>query len=1142
LKKYISILITLFMLMAAFPVCAESDEVILPSRYATDAFCYSFESEDDFLNSDVSAARSADNTADNPVYSPGAGNSKHALKIRQDCTVNPSGVLNSGVDNITLYPGKTYRISAWVKMLSHENYKVAPNFNFILLNRGTPLYSDVACTEEVSGSGIFDTVIAKGTDIGFKNSDDTISGDWKRLEVTYHADSSFGKYFLDPEKPLQCRLWVRVGSNAHGVGLISDYTDAFLDSIRVPVTDPDTGNVTYEVDTSKFYAEYAIDDWSMEPYEEPAGETAENIISNDFESTSWHSAAGVKWSTSYSETERMNDRPDASYDSANHVMQLTYKGSPYTYMDFSVTTDDTATIMHNRAYKISFRLKASEALSSYFSGKTGYMKLIPERAYGDRLERTKNKWAETRLSDTVSEEWATYEYLWYEPTPHMIGRNSGNNDTVRFDLRIYGMPKQGTEATETIGSTDVTYVYTYQNKNGETVYANYNDFQIHLDDFTIEPMDIVLNGDFAYASSENVPSSVWDTTHYKAGTNPHVPNLFGSGTIQTDSTIPAGKNTLVLTANDKAPGQKVEIDSGNYYKISFWAKADNEASCGAAIAPVLDRSVTGAMRDNAVTDINTEGRWGYGNPTGETGDIPYYLYRGTVQTHTYDTLAVKDGETLVYDDYFARMKSVDGYESQTESTAWNYQYYNGTEWVNENILSVRSDWKLTADWKKYECYYRWDYPGQHYRLPRLSIVTDSAADYRLADIRAEKHNLPENKICVSDVSVLENPHFYIGNDLRLSYDFHTTVPSLSEGSSVLKFLVGDESGVSAIHSMTLCHGGEEQILEVPDITPGGRLGIEIVPVADNGESGVVYRKTFDGIIAGRVMSQLQTDGETVKISVESEFADIMHDKDVMALLSLYDTNNRLIGMQVYPINPAEKSLLEESLPVSGAAKAKLMVVEDLNTLLPCSDNKTELFFTENKLPFENTDTITVAYMGGSSMAGKGIFYPEESTYRAYITECLKDAFPEKEVRALNYAKDGATTAYGVAIAENVAKNNPDIVFIDYALDDNRSDTRAELVSIVEALKSGEKVPYIVFLYTTDHDYTDFSKFHKDVAEKYSIPQIDLRSSLYMHLSGADAKKEGYLFDKIHPSGEGHIIYGKTIIDALQTGKYYHTPK
>ena len=115
---------------------------------------------------------------------------------------------------------------------------------------------------------------------------------------------------------------------------------------------------------------------------------------------------------------------------------------------------------------------------------------------------------------------------------------------------------------------------------------------------------------------------------------------------------------------------------------------------------------------------------------------------------------------------------------------------------------------------------------------------------------------------------------------------------------------------------------------------------------------------------------------------------------------------------------------------------------------------------------------------------------------------------------------------------------PDLIFIDYTADDKNTHTESDLTTLIETLTSGEKVPYIIFLYSGDNKHTDFSVHYQAVAEQYKIPHIDLRMALSKHLGGADATREGYMLDSLHPSTEGHIVYATAIIEALAGGHCY----
>ncbi len=1135
MKKYICFILTACFLFAAVPgitgnaTNTKAFETV-PSRYASDAFCCTFENEKDFHDSFVPLTSSQAATK----YAPGAGGSVSALMIRQDvASMPPNGNISTGINSLVLTPGITYKISVWLKVLSHENYKIAPNVHFFFMNNNTPLYSDASATTPVSGSGIFDYVTAQASNFQFYENDGTVTGEWRKIEAYYTPDHTLGSYYLKPGDKLYCNTFMRIGSNAHTICSPNDYTDAFLESITIPVTDPDTGKVSYQIDSNKYYTEYVVDDWSMEPYMKPVTPHAPEGVYNTFDSPSWIAASDISWKYTAATCSVVSDPAINS-----NVLQMVYAGNPNSYMEVSAILDKHNPLMFNRAYEISFRVKGSEAINAYFKGKQNYLKLIPERAYTDRLERTKHKWSETRLKTSITEEWQDVSVLWYEPTPHMLGLNSENNPSVRLDLRLFGLPIPDNRVTEHINGKDVTYIYSYQNDAGETVYADWADFVLWIDDFSLRPLDIVLNGDMAYAAKADTPASTWDTTCYNPGENPNLSAIFGSGTIEADASAPSEK-ALVLKKGEPAPGQKVEIDSKTDYSLTFWAKADSPESIGKHIFPVLDRSIQGQVRDNAVTDINPEGRSGYGNLTGETGDIPYYLYKGTVEQHVYHELNVKTGETLVYDDYFARMKSTDGYESQTTPSAWNYQYYNGAEWVSQNndsFTAAGDDFALTSEWKKYTVSYRWDYEGEHYRLPRLSFSTDTPADFRLAGIAVEKI-----KQELKDPIRIENLHcnynsrsLYVGSTLNLCYQYVNEEGYAAEGSSLVKLLSGDDKGNFAVSSLAYVQNNQNLTWEIPDVRLGCRVGFEIIPIAENGTFGVPQHFYTNSYVRGKVHSELTVDSENelAKIYINALFAKNVPPQGVTAFLSFYDKENRMIGLRSFPV---EEGTFSETVPMGSAEKAKLIIMEDADVLIPCCKSNSDICFPANTTPFADTDTVTVAFLGGSSASGAGLYNTTASTYSTYVSEYLQDTHSDKTVQTLRYITDGATTTDGLAIARDVLSAQPDLIFIDYTTNDGKTYTKNELTALVETLTSGEKVPYIIFLYTGDNNHTDFSIHYQEVAEQHKIPHIDLRKALSEHLNGMDAVKEGYMLDALHPTIEGHIVYATAIIDALSAG-------
>ena len=352
MKKFVCLLLAAILILPAFSYTCETKAAAaakesVPSKYDGDAFCFSFENESDFNDENLPIATSYDNCAEEKEITPGAGGSAAALHIRAESAATINGIVNNGVKNLKLVPGRTYRLSAWVKLIANEIYKVAPNFNFFIMNNGTPLYEDEACTIPVQTvSGYYNLVKITGTEIGFKKEDGTMSGDWKLAETTFTMPGKLGKYFVKKTEPVSCSMFLRIGSNEHSIKTLSDYTDEFIASI----TDSE-GNI----DERGFYSDYAIDDWSLTPFAEKAGEVKDASVTNDFESSSWSAASGVRWTSTASKAEIETIANDAAQSqSSARALKLTYNGNPNGYMELSAHLDQNTSIIHNRAYKISF--------------------------------------------------------------------------------------------------------------------------------------------------------------------------------------------------------------------------------------------------------------------------------------------------------------------------------------------------------------------------------------------------------------------------------------------------------------------------------------------------------------------------------------------------------------------------------------------------------------------------------------------------------------------------------------------------------------------------------------------------------------------------------------------------------------------
>lgn len=191
--------------------------------------------------------------------------------------------------------------------------------------------------------------------------------------------------------------------------------------------------------------------------------------------------------------------------------------------------------------------------------------------------------------------------------------------------------------------------------------------------------------------------------------------------------------------------------------------------------------------------------------------------------------------------------------------------------------------------------------------------------------------------------------------------------------------------------------------------------------------------------------------------------------------------------------------------------------------------------------FDRDKTINVVFLGGSITEGAGS--SEKSKCFANMTgEWLKEKFGDK-LNYYNKGVGGTPSSYGLLRFErDVAVYNPDMVFVEFAVNDLGRDTRKYVEGIVRSLAFLPTNPYVVFLYTTNETYDTKTNYFEEVANYYDIPQIYLKDALKKHLGGKNAREAGYLKDAVHPTDKGYEVYYKEMVRCLSKEEYYKRPQ
>ena len=192
--------------------------------------------------------------------------------------------------------------------------------------------------------------------------------------------------------------------------------------------------------------------------------------------------------------------------------------------------------------------------------------------------------------------------------------------------------------------------------------------------------------------------------------------------------------------------------------------------------------------------------------------------------------------------------------------------------------------------------------------------------------------------------------------------------------------------------------------------------------------------------------------------------------------------------------------------------------------------------------------INVVYFGGSITQMDG--------WRNKTTEWLQNTFTNSIFREYNSCISGSGSYFGVyRLEEDVINYSPDIVFVEFAVNDSISDhyidgaLKNNFIEILSRIKSAKPDSDIVLIYTISKKMLTFynnrklyssAKKMEEIAAKFNIPSINFgfrTSFLWQHKLLRFDINDNFpnyipLFsrDGVHPEQYGHEIYTSVMKD------------
>lgn len=185
---------------------------------------------------------------------------------------------------------------------------------------------------------------------------------------------------------------------------------------------------------------------------------------------------------------------------------------------------------------------------------------------------------------------------------------------------------------------------------------------------------------------------------------------------------------------------------------------------------------------------------------------------------------------------------------------------------------------------------------------------------------------------------------------------------------------------------------------------------------------------------------------------------------------------------------------------------------------------------------QNGEDITVVGIGGSITQGAGASNAA-NRYGERVAAWLQKQFPNITVKYINAGIGSTTSLVGVhRLDTDVFAHNPDLVMVDFTVNDGASDERYKLsyeTIIRTILKKEIAVISLVFGAVADPLNPKFAEnglcSHLPTMVYYDVPVIDYYSALWKYIdAGIVNWNDDLTADGLHPNDNGHLMIASAI--------------
>ncbi len=195
---------------------------------------------------------------------------------------------------------------------------------------------------------------------------------------------------------------------------------------------------------------------------------------------------------------------------------------------------------------------------------------------------------------------------------------------------------------------------------------------------------------------------------------------------------------------------------------------------------------------------------------------------------------------------------------------------------------------------------------------------------------------------------------------------------------------------------------------------------------------------------------------------------------------------------------------------------------------------------------EKREPLSVVFFGGSLTFGANASDPNTTSYRGLMMQWLREKYPNTPITFHDAAIGGTGSQLGMfRLERDVLKHKPDLVFLDFTVNDDDSGTNMQPLASYERivrtlLEHDSAVVPVLMLFKwhtgkkADDPFPPRHQAHIELSSAYNLPHANVLEYVRAKVNaGTDPATLWNVGDGVHPGDPGYRLFFEAVRDSFE---------